>query len=58
MRSEEYLLILSEHELRCIVPFVYIGKEVIHKYMQYEVFMAVYMESVANQRKSYLMCTY
>ena len=34
-----------------IIPFVYIGKEEIYKYMQYEVSMTVYMGRVANQRK-------
>ena len=34
-----------------IVPFGYIGKEDIHKYMQYEASMTVYMGRTANQRK-------
>ena len=34
-----------------ITTFVYAGKKEIHKYMQYEVFMTVYMGWVANQRK-------
>ena len=34
-----------------IIPFVYEGKEVIHKYMQYEVSMTVCMARIANQRK-------
>ena len=35
----------------CIVPLAYIGKEDIHKYMQYEASMTVNMGRVANQRK-------
>ena len=34
-----------------IVPFAYVGKEDIHKYMQYEVSMTVYVGRAANQRK-------
>ena len=34
-----------------ITPFVYKGKEDIHKYMQYEVSMTVCMGTIANQRK-------
>ena len=36
----------------CIIPFVYdyVGKEQIHKYMQYDASMTIY-GSVANQRK-------
>ena len=34
-----------------IIPFVYIGKEEMHKYMQYKVSMIVYMGRLANQRK-------
>ena len=34
-----------------IIPFVYEGKEEIHKYMQYEVSMIVCMGKIANQRK-------
>ena len=34
-----------------IIPFVYEGKEEIHKYMQYEVSMTVCMGRIANQRK-------
>ena len=30
---------------------MYVGKERIHKYMQYEVSMPVYMGRIANQRK-------
>ena len=36
---------------RGIIPFVYQGKEKIHKYMQYEVPMTVCMGRIANQRK-------
>ena len=32
-------------------PFVYEGKEEIHKYMQYEVSMTVYKGMTTNQRK-------
>ena len=35
----------------CIVPFAYAGKEDIHKYIQYEASMTVYMGKSANQRK-------
>ena len=35
----------------CIIPFVYEGKEELHKYMQYEVSMTVFMGRIANQRK-------
>ena len=34
-----------------MIPFTLVGKEEIHKYMQYEVFMIVYMGRIANQRK-------
>ena len=34
-----------------IIPFVYEGKEEIHKYVQYEVSMAVSMGRTTNQRK-------
>ena len=34
-----------------IIPFVYVGKDEIHKYMQYEVSMSVFWGRIANQRK-------
>ena len=34
-----------------IIPFVYVGKEEIHKYMQYVVSMTVCMGRTTNQRK-------
>ena len=34
-----------------IIPFVYEGKEEIHKYMQYEVSMTVCVGWITNQRK-------
>ena len=34
-----------------IIPFVYEGKEEIHKYVQYEVSMTVCMSRTTNQRK-------
>ena len=34
-----------------IIPFVYIGKEEIHKNMQYTVSMTIYMGRIENQRK-------
>ena len=34
-----------------ILPFVYVGKNEIHKYMQYEVSMTVCTGRIANQRK-------
>ena len=34
-----------------IIPFMYEGKEELHKYMQYEVFMTVNMGRATNQRK-------
>ena len=34
-----------------IIPFVFEGKEEIHKYMQYEVSMTVSMGRATNQRK-------
>ena len=34
-----------------IIPFMYVGFEEIHKYMQYEVSMNVCMGRTANQRK-------
>ena len=34
-----------------IIPFVCLGKEQIHKYMQYEVSVSVHVGRVANQRK-------
>ena len=34
-----------------IISFVYVGKEEIHKYKQYVVFMTAYMGRIANQRK-------
>ena len=35
----------------CIIPFVYQGKEEIHKYMQYEVSMTICMGRTTNQSK-------
>ena len=35
-----------------IIPFVYEGKEEIHKYMQYEVSMTVCMGMTTHQRKA------
>ena len=34
-----------------IVPFFYTGKEDMHKYMQYDSSMTVYMGRAANQKK-------
>ena len=34
-----------------IIPFVYEGKEEIHKYMQYQVSMTVCIGRIVNQRK-------
>ena len=34
-----------------MIPFVYVGKEEIHKYIQYEVSMTVYVGRVSNQGK-------
>ena len=34
-----------------IIPFVYEDKEEIHKYVQYEVSVTVYMGRTTNQRK-------
>ena len=34
-----------------IIPFVYVGKKEILKYVQYEVSMTIYMGRIANQRK-------
>ena len=34
-----------------IIPFMYVGEEEIHKYMQYKVSMTVYMGRISNQRK-------
>ena len=34
-----------------MIPFVYVGKEDIHKYKRYGVSKNVYMGSIANQRK-------
>ena len=34
-----------------MIPFVYEGKEEIHKYMQYKVSMIVCIGRIANQRK-------
>ena len=34
-----------------IIPFVYVGKVDIHKYMKCEVSMAAYVGRIANQRK-------
>ena len=34
-----------------IISFMHAGKEVIDKYMQYEVSMTVYIGRIANQRK-------
>ena len=35
-----------------IMPFVYVGKEEIHKYVQYGVSLTVHMGRIANQKKS------
>ena len=35
-----------------LIPFVYKGKEEIHKYMQYEVSMTICMGRTTNQRKT------
>ena len=42
---------ISEKGDSGIIPFLYEGKEEIHKYMQLEVSMTVYMGRIANQRK-------
>ena len=42
---------MSQKGYSDISPFVYEGKEEIHKYMQYEVTMTVCMGRIANQRK-------
>ena len=34
-----------------MIPFTYVGKEEIHKYMQYEVSITVYMGRIANLSK-------
>ena len=34
-----------------IIPFVFEGKDKIHKYMQYEVSVTVCMDKATNQRK-------
>ena len=34
-----------------IIPFVYEGKEEIHKYMQYEIYVIVSTGRTTNQRK-------
>ena len=34
-----------------IIPFVHVGKEEIHKYIQYEVSMTVCIGRIANERK-------
>ena len=54
--SKEYVSLKYAHkfqniEYSGIIPFVYIGKEVIHRYMQCEVSIIVYMARIANQRK-------
>ena len=40
-----------QKKLSSIIPFMYEGKEEIHKYMQYEISMTVCMGRIANQRK-------
>ena len=58
------MLINFRKKVSGIIPFVYVGKEEIHKYMQYEITMTVCVGRIANQRKlqvritKYLMCTY
>ena len=42
---------ISEKGYSGIIPFVYEGKDLIHKYMQYEVSITVYMGRIAIQRK-------
>ena len=34
-----------------LFPFMYVDKEEIHKYMQWEVSMAIFMGRIENQRK-------
>ena len=34
-----------------IIPFVYVGKDEMRQYMQYEVSMTVYVGRITNQRK-------
>ena len=34
-----------------LIPLVYEGKEEIHKYMQYETSLTLYVDSIPNQRK-------
>ena len=45
------MLINFTKKVTVAVPFVYEGKDEIHKYMQYEVSMTVCMGRTTNQRK-------
>ena len=42
---------LQKISYSAIIPFVYVGKEEILKYMSYEVSMTVFLGRIANQRK-------
>ena len=42
---------MSQKGYSGIISFVYVGKEEILKYMQYEVSMTVHMGRITNQRK-------
>ena len=45
------MLINFRKKVSGIIPFVYVGKKEILKYMSYEVSMTAYMGRIANQRK-------
>ena len=45
------MLINFQKKVTVIIPFVYEGKEEMHRYMQYVVSMTVYVGRIATQRK-------
>ena len=50
-RSKEKMLINFKKGYSSIIPFVYEGKEEIHKYMQYEASRTVCMGRATNPKK-------
>ena len=49
-RKIKFWVIFNQKVAICHLP-VYVGKEDIHKYMQYDASVTVYMGRIANRRK-------
>ena len=51
MDFEKILINFTKKVYSGIISFVYMSKEEVHKYMQYEVSMTDYMGRIGNKRK-------